>query len=362
MRCKQAKQLFSAWLDQELASETKMSFQQHLDSCPSCRRELESWQMLSRALKALRQDVAAPPGLVSGVMAELGRTHRRRTWWGKEWRKVAAAAAAVVVVTGSSLGWAVTNWLSKPGGQVAEKAPQVAAVPGATPAVLPNQPEPPDSTGTAGNAGQSSEATPEFTPTDATPKDINDTAGKEVPATTGKTDQINSTPQKNPTPATGKPGGQILALSEPRTFLSKTRVITSTLLKLQVAGVEAAEAQALAAVRAAGGNYHIFSLQNGNEREVIRITVPRQTAAQLVGQLTGVGKTISQNHEQQDITDRFDETEQQYQALLAQRKTIADQEQLAQMESLIVSLEKQLSTWNKEAEQEVIMLWLETGK
>lgn len=80
--------LFSAYLDAELAPEEREQVAAHLESCGDCSREMELLGSLRRALRSM--PVLEPPvPLLAGVR---GR-HRRQWGW------AAATAAAVALAT-----------------------------------------------------------------------------------------------------------------------------------------------------------------------------------------------------------------------------------------------------------------------
>jgi mycothiol system anti-sigma-R factor len=78
MECKDAYNCLCAYVDGELDPERVESVEEHLKSCPVCRRELE----LQRAVKSLIQeqflDITAPEHLRRRVLAELERAEEYR--------------------------------------------------------------------------------------------------------------------------------------------------------------------------------------------------------------------------------------------------------------------------------------------
>ncbi len=96
-KCDPVQEQLSTWLDGELDPEERRRLSAHLESCPSCRRELARLTALDAALGALKFPV--PPDLAARVLARLPR---RRAWW----QNLALAASLVL---GIILGGAVAR-------------------------------------------------------------------------------------------------------------------------------------------------------------------------------------------------------------------------------------------------------------
>jgi anti-sigma factor RsiW len=94
MKCHEAQEHLSAWLDGELPEAIGAALTAHLERCETCRRE---WLQL-RALDAALDNLAAPvpPGLAEKVAARVRRPHRRQGWQ--------SAALAACLVLGIALG------------------------------------------------------------------------------------------------------------------------------------------------------------------------------------------------------------------------------------------------------------------
>jgi anti-sigma factor RsiW len=94
MKCHEAQEHLSAWLDGELPEAAGAALTAHLERCETCRRE---WLQL-RALDAALDNLAAPvpPGLAEKVAARVRRPQRRPGWQ--------AAALAACLVLGIVLG------------------------------------------------------------------------------------------------------------------------------------------------------------------------------------------------------------------------------------------------------------------
>jgi anti-sigma factor RsiW len=102
MTCDDARDLFSALVDDDLSSEERDALDAHLEVCPDCRRELEGFQR-TVALVQAAPPVRAPAGFVDRVLTAV----RPPPWYQRLARrlfvpltvKLPLEAAAVVLVT-----------------------------------------------------------------------------------------------------------------------------------------------------------------------------------------------------------------------------------------------------------------------
>jgi anti-sigma factor RsiW len=89
MKCQEAREQISAWLDHELGEEAAAFLAAHLDGCEACRRE---WLRLKAVDAALAQLAApVPEGMAEKVLARVRPPHRQN-WW----QSVALAACLVL--------------------------------------------------------------------------------------------------------------------------------------------------------------------------------------------------------------------------------------------------------------------------
>ena len=115
MKCHEAQEQLSAWLDGELDGEVRARISQHLAGCVTCRRELAQLEALNAALGSLA--VPAPPDLAAKVLARLAPPRRR--WW----QNLALAASLVVgIALGGALAQSVYPLAATDNGQSAEVA------------------------------------------------------------------------------------------------------------------------------------------------------------------------------------------------------------------------------------------------
>jgi anti-sigma factor RsiW len=94
MKCYEAQEQMSAWLDGELPEAAGAALAAHLERCEACRRELLQLRALDAALDNLAAPV--PTGLAEKVAARRRRPPRRQ-WW-------QSAALAACLVLGIALG------------------------------------------------------------------------------------------------------------------------------------------------------------------------------------------------------------------------------------------------------------------
>ncbi|MBC7325014.1 MAG: zf-HC2 domain-containing protein [Moorella sp. (in: Bacteria)] len=73
MNCREARQLFSPWLDGELTDEERRAFDEHLAACRTCAVELEKLQAVAAAMRKMRVPVAPPEGFAALVAERLRR-------------------------------------------------------------------------------------------------------------------------------------------------------------------------------------------------------------------------------------------------------------------------------------------------
>src|SRR5262245_47668533 len=78
MTCHEARERFSALVDEALSPSERALFDAHVSGCTECRRELERFQMTVAALRGIRP-VRAPVGFVDRVLEAARPTpwHRR---------------------------------------------------------------------------------------------------------------------------------------------------------------------------------------------------------------------------------------------------------------------------------------------
>lgn len=339
MECREVRELYSPWLDGELSSSEAQAMREHLDECAACRAELALWEKLSLSLKDIKEEVPAPQGFSAGVMARIQELEtpvvKRRRWWPdltwKQW--VAGVAAAALLALGSAtakLPVKLPIWNGPV--QVAEhKTPSDQVDKGAavhSPVIKPDN-----------SSGDRVATSPDDT--QPTPSTQPDTAIK--PNST-VSPRVFSQPD-----------------NETRVFLNKERRISSTLLKVQVGDVEQARTKALAIANNIGTSTQQVAQQSVGDKQcaILRLVMTPDKADGCLNTLAGLGTVLDTQKETRDITQQFATTLEQYRELSARRASTRDTEQKAQLDREIKDLENLLTTWDEEAQQYIVVLWLE---
>jgi len=344
MKCNEARELFSPWIDHEIEALEREDLQLHLGSCPDCRQELAEMERISlllrESLAKAAEEQTAPPELARAVMKTLREQVQPKRLAG--WKKAAAGiAAALALYLGSS------GLLWTPLWQLADKEPSVVKDP--VQQIAKQQLAEKLGDKTAGK-------------TSVTPAGKQD--GKSSPmAPTG----TNKTVAKNsPTTPAGQDNPKIAAVetgnspSAPE-FLSKEIILVSTVYKLAIYNADQAQQQAQNMAAAYGAKVQSLGQQLDGQRSaiVLKISCPVEKAELLKQELLGLGDKLSEEENRQNLTNRFNDSLEQYRVLSAQAATVHDEEQAQELEMQIKALEKQLNNWDKEAARESIVLWLE---
>ena len=86
MKCNEARELFSPWIDHEIEALEREDLQLHLGSCPDCRQELAEMERISlllrESLAKAAEEQTAPPELARAVMKTLQSRFSRSAWPG----------------------------------------------------------------------------------------------------------------------------------------------------------------------------------------------------------------------------------------------------------------------------------------
>jgi hypothetical protein len=353
MGCREIRELYSPWLDGELSPEEARLVQEHLDGCIACREELALWKKFSTAMRETTEEVAAPPEFTAGVMARIReldepmvsidkkRSRRTRIPW-KQW--VAGVAAAALVAMGS-IGLGVL-----PGKIPVPIAKHETPEPGPSVGVdLPGQVESPIGKSTTGDKNQPGETAPE---------NVDPGQNEQV---TPNTPAIPSQPGTERQPGVKIAGVPDKSVQEGRTFLNKDRKTTSTLMKVKVADLEAARSQAMQIGEQNGAKGRVVAQQAIEDKNcvILRFVIPSIKAGGFMDAVSGLGSVFNIQADSQDITGKFASTLEQYRGLIAQRQATQDSAQKSQLDRQIETLEKQLVAWDSEADQHIVVLWLQ---
>lgn len=347
MNCEETRQLFSPWLDGKLTPFQAQFFQEHLDGCASCRTELALWKDCSAILKGMGDTVTAPPGFASAVMEQIRITEtpvaRKRFQWARVyWKQLVAGAAAVAVLALGSVGAKIPFWHWPV--QVAEHQPSTS--PTDTHADTSDKPSvggrPSSKTTTNTQPGVAISSAP-----DAPQASSGSSQGGGHEATPG--------PRAGTTMSTA-----VSSDNEARVFLNKERKLTSTLLKVGVDSLDKSRV-ALQVASSSGISGKQVAAQAVGEHEcvVLRFIAPSSKADAFMDSLADLGTVLDWQTETQDVTQRFAETLQQYQSLVAQRENTRDVAERQKLNTQVENLESQLNSWDQEAGQHIVVLWLE---
>lgn len=350
MDCRKAQKDIFSWLDEELPARHAAELAAHIASCPACRKEAEFWRAVTRALKDL--PAARPPeGFAAGVMARIraeddARPARARTSWWQVLpltvRRGAVAAAAALLLLAGAVGLAARHWWP------ADTLPQVAvnAEQSSTGATGVESPAPP------GTDNSSTSGTPEH--------EVTWQEKTAVPTTKsgGQPSGVTASPPEKKEVSSAPQGGEAQGSKAPLVFLNQPRAIESTLIKVQVADLTAAQKGLLALA----GSYERqgFGRQQveGRTVEIWRFVVPAEKAEAFINATGNLGRVTKRQDQSDDITARFAQALERYHSLLAARATAGEAER-ASLEAEISFLEQQLLNWDKEAKQHVVVVLLE---
>ncbi|MDZ4043953.1 MAG: zf-HC2 domain-containing protein [Eubacteriales bacterium] len=349
MKCREAQDLFSPYLDEELTAVENRALKAHLNACVTCREEIEVLRSIAEALRAQVYAVKAPAGFASAVRSQIAGEQRREvaSWFGG-WRRGVAAAVASIMILGGSLGYGATQlWNRGAPVLIGQEDPDTTIVEVRNPVENPVTP-----------AGQPTPGTPVVpsetdTPTDSDPVVSEPVTPVEDPGTVD-----SDVPRTKPSASNTI---MIASVYEEKVFLSKQRAISSTMLKVSVEDVKAARDKAFNLGATYGASFLPAERISNGQVEILRLTVGREQAEILTTKLGALGQVMARDTETKDITSQFDRTREQYQSLLAKRATVADANELAELDATLRSLERQLTEWDYEAERHVIILWLQSG-
>lgn len=345
MRCENVRDSFSPWMDGELAPIEQEAVREHLASCPDCRADIAIWEEISSSLKTMNQTYTAPAGFSAAVINQLQSPGRQRWFSTQTFKKWAASAAAVVILAAGSAGLALNNW----GGLV----PRVVETPPGQFTVADNPDVKP-----APEQGSSEAAAPG---TNNTLPPVQNSENSEDPDNPGASESpdISSNDAGISTPTEPlEPLTVAQAEVQPKVFLSKERVITTTMLKLRVSDAKAAYTQASAIGKDFSASSQVLAQQAGT-RYVTKYVVPADKVESFLGELGRLGTTSEQVTDTQNVTSNFADTMEEYSAVIAQINSTEDEKQRKNLKNRASYLENLLSAWNNEAEKRVVVLWLE---
>ncbi|OAT79794.1 hypothetical protein A6M21_15210 [Desulfotomaculum copahuensis] len=391
MQCREARKLIYPCLDGELPGDAERAFREHLAVCPGCRAEMAQCRAIAGALKGMAVPVVPPQGFSAGVMERLagegtgllpdaGRlagtgkgAHAGAAlpagngpgrWWGNlsaAWRRGVAVAASALILLGGTAGFAARyGWLP-----VSMHAPAVIADNNSGS----GQTAPGHSGGQTvapvpGNANPAAPGQPGVTQPNGASKEGTGQPGNSADRQTGNNTGANGGSQTGAARNSGTPADKsspskmssLSAPGAPRVFLNQPRTIDSMLIKVQVTDLAAARQKLLAAT--GGASYQGFGQQYeaGHKVEIMRFVVPAERANTFENTARSLGMVIDEQQQSKDISAQFAATLDHYQALIAQRNSGGG---TADLNAQIKSLEQQLVTWDQEAQDQVVVVWVQ---
>lgn len=325
MNCKEARQLISPYLDGMLEGKEKMTVQQHLDHCSLCRENYRDLSQLSGMLRSMGKDIKpAPVGFSDAVMLAVRQDAvvNKPTRFGavsRYWKKVVpAAAAAVFLIFASIQGLPGVNTLTQlaeqNGPNQAPNLPFVAENPSPAPAKSPD---------TAPDSPTSS------------------------PRVLATVDPGSDTPSHS----TSAP---VLLSVENRNILTTMLVINSSKQSAEVfTQVEKITSQYSASSEQLGQQ-----VKEGVTYNLVKITVDRSQAENLITRLNSVGTLVSRQEDRQDISQAYTQALEQFLSLSTRLGAAKDPAEIKLLEQQVNNLQKQLSDWKHKAGVQTIVLWI----
>lgn len=370
MKCRQARKMLSPYIDDELSDEERASLEEHLGSCEACRSELETLRQISQGLKEIYQQVKAPPNFVDSVMKRIQELeegkgsyllHNNPPVYQNRWLRVALAAAVAAGVGlgalqyGRTQGGVPTAWSGSykatPGTEaLAEKDKE--GSPGTKVSAF-EKVQTPDKGGSISPVEQApakdepwasgvekEKTAQERAPTAVEEGKSENTAVGEGTGEQGKTDMRVAT-------------GEEKGTYEPKVFLSRTRHVRTTMVKVEVEDLASAKA-AVAAGAAKAGNAAVSELWVYQDKEIIlKAVIPSGAAGEFLDRVASLGNVLERRQETSDITAEFNNKVLEYQ-VLAGKKDEESQVMAKALERYLGELDGQ----TLEVGKEVVNVWL----
>lgn len=366
MTCQDVRRLLSLHIDKYLPPKEEAEVVAHIGICRACAEELTALKATLEALHSLiGLTPPAPPELANKIAARLKEIEEHKLHFSK-WKRWAAAAAIAITLGGGSLtyarGLAPAKLLAALNlqkiGQVETEAKDSRAGAGSISLKVEPRGSEEDKQGDK-TLGDNEKLALKENKEELSLREQN--LKETVPGPTGKESSVPNQPgslEKSARPSDKVAQNPVL---EPLTFLNKERKINSTYLKVAASNIEEALKAALKAGTQVGATSQVFAVQNtgSEERAAVRFTAPPEAAPSLVESLLKLGTLLDKREESEDVTARFSATLEQYRETVAKANTASDEKERQELIAQAQFLEKQLSIWDKEAGEQVIILWLE---
>ncbi|MDD4588612.1 MAG: DUF4349 domain-containing protein [Heliobacteriaceae bacterium] len=289
------------------------------------------------------KDVAAGAGGSGKAGSRFGG--RRLTVWSR-W---AVAAALMLTLTGGGAYVALDGGLGGPGDPGMLAAGEGLDGSGDGPRVAPGGVAGGDAAGVDGQAGMTGEPAGVAGGPDGQPGPVGDGSAP-VDGPDGTAPGISTGPE----PAVKGNTGETVLLAKPK-------VLVRAFYRYEVAGLEPAVDVVCNAAEQLGGTMTDSSRQEtqGMRLQQITLQIPGERAGELPGLLSGLGVLQEQNVDRQDITSRYQEVLDRLQVVQAEAATAPESRQAA-LQAKVQSLQQQLAAWDREVEQQTVVVWVET--
>lgn len=118
MKCKKAKKILKAFLDNELSAGEHQKVKQHLQACPECSQEAESLSRMWQLLLKIPQEKEVPdviPAVLRRISREDDRPFLRRIMqWRSSFQGSFATATVLAMIAGFVIGVSGAKYLQVP--------------------------------------------------------------------------------------------------------------------------------------------------------------------------------------------------------------------------------------------------------
>lgn len=364
MECRQAKEMLSPYIDDELGAAERAALEEHLAWCEACRSELEALRKISEGLKGIYQEVKAPPDFLKKLMKRIEEIEREKAsssvWdrlaaWGRGYLKPALAGALAVGLAVGAAHYGRAQGVNPPPaaapGHVAQLAPEGEGKGSPAPGALSLENKDPAGPGEA----------EESAPGNVSPDPVAPQQGGGDDGGAGAAPRETAREKTDGNGRGVEPSGaaqQVAALEgakdqQPRAFLSRERHVRTTWVKVEVDDLTAAKI-GVAAAAARSGASGLTELWVYQDREIIlSAVVPSKAAGSFAEAVAELGTLLEKKQETQDITAEFNNKVLEYQVLAAKE----DEESREMAAALERHLEK-LDGQTLEKGMEVVNVWL----
>lgn len=369
LKCRQAKNLLSPYMDGELHGKQKAALEEHLASCEACREELEFLRTISETIRDIFRRIEPPPDLLERTMrriremeatGEIERLRREESRRMKVRKTVMGVGlAAGIGLAALQIGRAGIGPATQPGGPVAP-APRVAVTADGTKAAPEGEPQvavkPQEDTSGKTVAAKVAPAAPEVEAarSEAAKAATRVAAAPDTGASAKGTGAVTAPEQP------GKPAEEAQVASaagaagpEQRVFLSGSRHVRTTMVKLEVADLEAARAAVAAAAIEARAREVREAWSYQQKEAILRVVLPVGAAGQFLADVAALGSEVERKTETADVTVEYNRGLAEYQELSV--KADPQSQALARAAAQILESYERESL---EAGREVVNVWL----